>query len=370
VIPINDLSRAEDVHGEKLHSQLLDVVQSGSYILGAKVTELELGLATYLGCKHVIAVASGTDALVLALRALGVSTGDSVATTANAGGYTTTALTQIGASPVFVDCLDSGQMSVQDLRRVLESGYSLKAVVLTHLFGLTGPLSEVRVLCDEFGVLLVEDCAQSTGATIDGVRTGSVGDVSTFSFYPTKNLGALGDGGAVATSSPEIATRARKLRQYGWSSRYQVGLSFGTNSRMDEIQATVLLHRLPELDEMNRLRRSIWETYSGALEGSRWRLIGRNEETFVAHLAVLVAPQGLRDESRDFLERNGVSTGIHYPILDYLQPAWESSYAGSCPVAEDLVERIFTIPLFPQLTSSEIEHISRQLVRMVSEVHE
>lgn len=370
MIPINDLSRAEDIRDDLLQSELLNVLESGTYILGTNVAKFEEEFSTYLGCKHVIAVASGTDAIVVALRAVGVLAGDRVVTTANAGGYTTTALAQIGAFPVFIDCFESGQMNYLDLRRVLEATPDIKAVVLTHLFGLVGPLAEVRSICDEFGISLVEDCAQSTGAARDGVKAGSVADVSTFSFYPTKNLGAIGDGGAIATSSPDIAARAQKLRQYGWSNRYEVVIPFGTNSRMDEIQATVLRHRLPSLDEMNSARRKIWVKYSAALEGSSWEIIGNEEEEFVAHLAVVVAPGRLRDQSREYLENNGVSTGIHYPILDYQQPAWESRFFGSCPVAEDLVQRIFTIPLFPQLTESEIGHISNALFRMVSEVRD
>lgn len=370
MIPINDLARAEDVRGEQLHSQLLDVVTSGSYILGAKVSEFEAQFASYLGSKHAIAVASGTDAIVIALRALDVTAGDWVATTANAGGYTATALAQIGAKPVFIDCLDFGQMDPAKLGLALATVPKIKAVVITHLFGLTGPLADVRKLCDEFSVMLVEDCAQSTGASVAGVKTGAVGDVSTFSFYPTKNLGALGDGGAVATSSPEIAARVKKLRQYGWSNRYEVDLAQGTNSRMDELQATVLLHRLPHLDEMNGIRRKIWTRYLKALRGSPWTLTGASDESFVAHLGVLVCPKGLREEAQSFLESNEVSTGIHYPILDYQQPAWREKFSGVCHVAEDLVTRILTIPLFPQLIESEIEHISSVLARMVIEVRD
>lgn len=368
MIPLNDLSRALDIHEREFHSKILNVVGSGSYILGSRVAEFETAFSAYIGQSHVLAVASGTDAIEIGLRSIGVVSGDIVATTPNAGGYVSKALLQIGAKGLFIDCLESGQMDPENLSKTLESTPGVKAVFTTHLFGMVGHLPEIRSICDGFRVPLLEDCAQSAGATINGVRAGSFGDVATFSFYPTKNLGALGDCGALGTSSDEVARRIQRLRQYGWSDRYKVEMLSGTNSRMDEIQAAILISRLPNLDHLNQVRRSIWSQYSNALEGSRWRMIGSNDPSFVGHLAVVVAPEGLRDKSRGFLESCGVSTSIHYPILDYHQPAWSELLSGYCPVAERLAEQIFSIPLFPMLTQDEVKQISDALVRMSLEV--
>ena len=353
-IPLNDLGRIDASENELIKHAISQVINSGNFILGGKVAAFESELGEFLGARHVMAVASGTDALVIALRALGVSRGHLVATTPNAGGYTSTALQLIGAQPLFVDCDDFGQMSPESLRDALSLNPQTHSVVVTHLFGLGGHIEEIAQICAESGLLLVEDCAQSLGASRNGMRFGTFGAASTFSFYPTKNLGALGDAGAISTPDPLVAERVRSLRQYGWSERYKVEVTFGQNSRMDEFQAAVLTLRLPKLDALNVRRRAIWALYEKALAGSDFRMIGVKDESFVAHLAVIKAPLGKRERARLYLGNLGVSTGIHYPILDYQQPAFASEMPGSCPVAEDLVDRIFTVPLFPDMTDEEI----------------
>ena len=209
---------------------------------------------------------------------------------------------------------------------------------------------------------------RSTGAEVAGKKLGSFGNVSTFSFYPTKNLGALGDAGAIATNSSPLALQHEALRQYGWSSRYEVGTPYGKNSRMDEMQAAVLRFRLPQLDDLNRRRKEIWSSYDAALDGSDWRILGDHSTGFVAHLGIIVAPEGVREEAARFLEGHGVATSVHYPILDYLQPGWAGLVSGKCPNAENLTKRILTIPLFPELRDEEVDAVASALRVTVREV--
>ena len=365
MIPLNDLSREAGPESDSVIRVLEKVIRSGSYTLGDEVRAFEEEFSTYLGVAHTTAVASGTDALVIALRSVGVGRNSKVLVVANAGGYTTTALLEIGATPVFVDCDDMGRMSLESLEEHLKLEPAIDCVVSTHLYGLDSNIIQTKLLCDTLGVALVEDCAQSSGAKVQGKSLGSFGDVATFSFYPTKNLGALGDGGAVVTNSPELASAHMSLRQYGWLSRYHVGLPFGKNSRLDELQAAFLRLRLPMLDELNLRRKSIWSSYSRAIENSEWRLIGSDSDAFVAHLGILICPLGQRESAASRLKERGVSTSVHYPILDYRQKGWRDLLAGHCPTAEDLATRILTIPLFPGLTTHEFNHVSESLRELV-----
>ncbi|QKJ25049.1 DegT/DnrJ/EryC1/StrS family aminotransferase [Aquiluna borgnonia] len=369
MIPLNDLKRSIASHEGLIIGELLSgVATSGSYILGEQVASFEKEFADFLGVGYVSAVASGTDALVIALRSLGVVSETKVALTPNAGGYSTTALLEIGARPVFVDCDQMGRMDPEKLSLALLQDPEIECVIATHLYGLNSHIEEVTSICKLQGVKLLEDCAQAAGAKINGKVLGSFGDVATFSFYPTKNLGAIGDAGAVATGSRELASTHSKLRQYGWSTRYEVELPYGRNSRMDEMQAAVLRHRLGFLDALNKRRRTIWGVYSSALSGSEIGIVGAESEEFVAHLAVLVVPETSRDRARVFLENSGVSTSIHYPVVDYKQLGWAGVLAGKCPVAESLASRIITIPLFPELADEEVEHVARCLTELRFEV--
>lgn len=370
MIPLNDLRRSHsNPIGDELKVIANKVLQSGQYILGEEVFLFEKEFGSYLDSSFVSAVASGSDALVIALRSLGVNRGSIVATVPNAGGYATCALLEIGAKPVFVDCDSMGRMDPDKLLVALEEIPGIVCVVATHLYGLNSNIKRIQDLCRRFGVRLLEDCAQSTGAEVGGVKLGNFGDAATFSFYPTKNLGALGDAGAIATNSKVLATCHNSLRQYGWSARYEVTTQFGTNSRMDEIQAAILRHRLPQLNDLNRRRKKIWNIYEAAIDGSEWRILGDQTTGFVAHLGILVAPKSLRERAALFLQDHGVATAIHYPILDYVQPGWIELVSGSCPNAEELTKRILTIPLFPELRDEEVDAVASALRAMVRELN-
>ncbi len=358
-IPMNDLRRFRA--GSMFSARISTVLDSGEFILGSEVKAFEAELSRFLGVKRAAAVGNGTDAIQLGLRALGVQPGDVVATTPNAGGYTTTALRRIGAKPLFIDVDDDGQMSPEDLRRKLRANPLTKVVVATHLFGLMGRIFEIKEIAEGYGVQLFEDCAQAIGAKLNGHHAGAIGHAASFSFYPTKNLGGFGDSGAVVSSSGKVVERVELLRQYGWSTRYEVAEDGGMNSRMDEIQAAILVDKLQSIDQVNSRRREIWGKFCKATQRSRWRLIGSNSESFVAHLAVLVAPSRIeREAAQELFASNGVSTSVHYPILDYHQSAWRAEYMEqNCPKAEDLTDRILSVPLFPELEDWEVDSISK-----------
>lgn len=359
-IPLNDLSRIDPVTLGAEIDVVSKVISSGQYMKGKFTADLELRITDLTQGSGTVTVANGTDALMLAMLGIGLGPGDFVATVPNAGGYTSTAAIRIGVEPVLVD-IDpvTGQMSTDSLRQVLASAKSIKAIVVTHLFGLMADVPAIRSICDQFGVLLIEDCAQAFGANLQGRHVGSWGDAATFSFYPTKNLGAFGDGGAISFKDEKHLSRARQLSQYGWSNRYEVSLIGGVNSRIDEIQAAVLLLRLKRLNEENERRREIVARYQSVLNGER-RMIHASNETFVAHLAVMVTPS--RDADIDHISRSNIGTGIHYPILDNHQQAWKSIFLGqTVPFAEINVGQILTLPCFPNLTDSEIEQVCKTL---------
>ena len=224
-VPMFNLSNVTDV--EKLTEIASSVLTSSQHILGQNVTDFERVFANYIGVKECIGVANGSDALVIALRALGVNRNDEVATVANAGFYTCAALNQIGAQPIFIDInLDSQLIDPKDFKSKILTN-KIKFLVVTHLYGQVAPIQEILDICIENGIRVLEDCAQAHGAQVDGKKVGSFGDISTFSFYPTKNLGAVGDGGAVLTNNIELAEKVRKIRQYGWGKKYEVEIENG-----------------------------------------------------------------------------------------------------------------------------------------------
>ena len=361
-VPLNDLSRSA-ITAEEIEL-VIDVLHSGNYVLGENVRRFETNLANHLGLAYCVGVANGTDALHIGLRSLGVQRGDFVAVTPNAGGYATTALELVGAIPVFVDCDDSGQMDLESLQGVVEQWPTLRVVVVTHLYGFMGTSPQLIEWSKKRGLLVLEDCAQSLGANA-GQMAGTLGHLATFSFYPTKPLGAMGDAGAIGTSDEDLFSRAFSLRQYGWTSRYSVEQRFGTNSRMDELQATILDFRLRKLDERNALRRKTWSSYDSVVSGTPWRLIGDNLESFVAHLAVLVCPSSAsREKTIAHFKENGIETSIHYPVLDYKQTAWQHLDEGICPNAESLSDRILTIPLFDAMNDDEKALVCEALLKL------
>lgn len=350
---INDLLR----HNENIMNELLEatssVLRSGWYVLGKQVEKFEKNFATYCQTKHCISVANGTDALELALRALDVGSGDKVISVANAGAYSTTAILGVGALPIFVDInINTLLLSLEHLRELIAG--KPKAIIVTHLYGQAASMDEILALAAEYNIPVIEDCAQAHGAMVNGHRVGSLGALGCFSFYPTKNLGALGDGGAITTNDSVLAKRVQMLRQYGWQGKYEIALTGGCNSRLDELQAAILNVKLPYLDQWNKRRYEISQDYIAGIHHPLVTLPSAMEGGFVAHLFVVRSIQ--RDSLREHLKNLSIMSEVHYPIPDYKQPAFAAKFPGlSLRVTEQACKEILTLPCFPEMTNAEIQ---------------
>ena len=337
---------------EQLRDAAARVLSSHRYVLGAEVSAFEREFAAFCGTLDCVGVANGTDALELALRAAGVARGDRVATVANAGYYACTALAAIGAEPVFVDVDATKTISPATLESAQPRG---TAIVVTHLYGRLAAIEPIVANAQRRAIPVIEDCAQSHGAARRGKRAGSFGLAGCFSFYPTKNLGALGDGGAIVTSDGEVASRARSLRQYGWSSKYHVERRDGRNSRLDELQAAFLRVKLPRLAAWNSARVEIARRYCDGLQGLGLILPAFSDVAYVAHLFVVRAPD--RDALRAALAQRQIDTGVHYPIPDYRQPVRASLPGVALPVTEAACREVLTLPCFPGLPEAQIDRV-------------
>jgi dTDP-4-amino-4,6-dideoxygalactose transaminase len=362
-VPLNDLSRTTAADAEAVVSAMADIIGRGAFLKSVHTAALEARLSERLDGRHILGVANGTDALYLALRALGVSEGTSVATVANAGGYCTGAVLRCGGAPVFVDVdVQTAQMEVVALERVLDEHPGTGFVVVTHLYGLMGDVDAIADLCAQRGVTLVEDCAQSMGAVVGGRAAGTFGKVATLSFYPTKNLGAFGDGGAVVSAAEEVHRTVAALAQYGWERRYEVTIPGGINSRIDEMQAAALVIAERSLDDNNRRRREIVEHYRASVGGGRY-FLADSSERYVGHLAVMVTDERSADARR--LDEFGIGTGVHYPVPDHRQEAWTGVVPDqSLPATEWLSDRILTVPCFPTMSDIEVDQVSEALGRL------
>jgi dTDP-3-amino-2,3,6-trideoxy-4-keto-D-glucose/dTDP-3-amino-3,4,6-trideoxy-alpha-D-glucose/dTDP-2,6-dideoxy-D-kanosamine transaminase len=353
---INSLSARIAEHQTQIKTAIDRVLASGWLVLGREVKQLEQSFAAYIGASHCVGVANGTDAIELALKAMGIVPGDRVATVANAGMYTSTALLAIGATPEFMDIDLETQLVAQDeVERVLQQG--VKAVVVTHLYGRAQlKIADIAAKCHKANIVLVEDCAQAHGACVNGKPVGSFGDAGCFSFYPTKNLGALGDGGAVVCHKAEVAEKVIRLRQYGWSSKYQVELAGARNSRLDEVQAAILTVLLPYLDSWNARRREIASQYSTLITHPEVKCPPVSGAEYVAHLYVVRSPR--RDVLCDYLRKQEIATDVHYPIPDYRQPVFGVRFAGiHLHNTERLAQEILTLPCYPEMTSGDVQRV-------------
>lgn len=356
-VPFNDLSRGMRRDRGALLAAAADVIDSGYAVHGAQHAAFEAELAAYVGVGHAVGVATGTDALELAIKAVMPSGRTSVVTAANAGAYTSTATVRAGLTPRYADVdPESLCLTAPTVLDVLDD--TVGVVVLTHLYGNVGDADALRALCEERGIALVEDCAQAIGAARDGRRAGSFGHAATISFYPTKNLGAIGDGGAVVTDSAEVADRLRQLRQYGWAAKYDAAIPGGTNSRLDELQAAFLRIRLPLVDGLNARRRDIIARYHDAaseLDPLLLRVLPA-EERHGAHLAICRSSQ--RDRVRAALAEAGITTDIHFPRPDWTQAAF-ADFAPSGSLVNTLAAcaQVLSLPLFPELTDDEVDRV-------------
>jgi dTDP-4-amino-4,6-dideoxygalactose transaminase len=360
VVPFGDLKRQHAHIGAELDAALRRSVASGWYILGSEVQAFEQEFAAYCGAAHCIAVASGFDALYLALAGLGVGPGDEVITVANACVYQVAAILQTGATPVLVD-VDPIHHNLDPERLAAAITPRTRAIMPVHLYGRLAPMAAINAIVARHNLAVVEDAAQAHGAwaaTSEGTprRAGRWGDCACFSFYPSKNLGALGDGGALVTNDAALAEQLRRLRFYGWGSKYVATEAGGRNSRLDELQAAVLRVKLHYLDEWNALRRERAAWYADLLSDAPLEL-PPDEPGHIYHLYVIASDR--RDALRDRLVAAGISCDIHYPVPVHLQPAYAhlGYRAGALPVTERQAERILSLPLFPELTRAEVDQV-------------
>lgn len=364
-IPIANPKAQLHSYESQIFGAIRRVLSSGAYILGEEVESFEKEFAAFLGTQFCIGVASGTDAIALALKAVGVSAGDEVITVSHSAVATVAAIEQIGAVPVFVDidittrCIDPGK-----IRPAISE--KTKAIMPVHIYGQPAPMEEILSIARQNNLKVIEDCAQAHGAEIHAGKTGAFGDAAAFSFYPTKNLGALGDGGAVVTSSSEIEENTHWLREYGWKERYISSIP-GLNSRLDEIQAAVLRIKLTHLAEDNARRRKIAERYRAAIDGVRIIPPAQIEGTRHAmHLFVVESEE--RDALQSFLKEENIGTAIHYPRAIHQQPAYAGRIRGgdNLPNTEGLYRRILSLPMYPELNNSQVERICSALTKWSS----
>lgn len=353
---LNNLRVHNDRFDDALREAFERVLESGWFALGPEVEAFESEFADYCGAPHCVGVANGTDALELAIRGLGIGRGDEVITAANAGMYSTTAILASGATPSYADIQPSTlTLCPQDVAARI--GPATRAIVVTHLFGRLADVDSLRALADRHGLAMIEDCAQAHGAERGGKRAGFWGDAAAFSFYPTKNLGALGDGGAVLTRDPAIAAKVRQLRQYGWESKYVSSVAGGRNSRLDELQAALLRAKLPNLDALNEERRTTAAALASAVSHPGITKPDVTGEDFVAHLFVVQTER--RASLQEHLRAQDIASDIHYPVLDYQQVSVAQSLeAPHLEVSERLLSRILTLPCYPELSAQDIARLA------------
>ncbi len=358
-VPFGDLHRQFVALQPELEAAALRVLRSGWYILGPEVQAFEAEWAAFSGVEHCVGVANGTDALHLALRAVGVGPGDEVITVPNAAGYTGFVIRLIGARPVYADVDEqTWTMDPASVEQLLNE--RTRAIVPVHLYGAPADMERLRALAERHGVPLVEDCAQAHGAQAHGQPVGTWGNVACFSFYPTKNLGALGDGGAVLTGDAELANKVRRLRQYGWSPKYCAVEPYGFNSRLDELQAALLRVKLQVLDAGNQQRRAVASHYHELLQGQPGLLLPADTPGHVYHLFVIRVLQGRRDGLKQALHARGIGADVHYPMPDYLQPAFaDLDYRpGTAPVSEQLAGEVLSLPCYSELSPNEVRAVA------------
>ncbi len=346
----------------EIDQAVLRVLRKGDYILGSEVEGFEADFAAYIGVQHAVGVSNGTDAISIALRSLEIGSGDEVLTTAHTAVATISAIESVSATPVLVDvdpatCLMDLAL-VEDL--ITEK---TKAIVAVHIFGQPLDLHRLRKIADQHNLKLIEDCAQAHGARFSGKRVGSFGDVACFSFYPTKNLGALGDGGMVVTNDAKTAEICKALRQYGWRKHRYVSDITGMNCRLDEIQAAILRVKLAKLDEHNIRRRRLAAAYDRGLDGLVEIVPKSSNAENVYHLYVIQIND--RDQLQAHLKNEGVFCGVHYPVPIHLQPAYRLRLHAECPMAEKVATRVLSLPMFPQLTDSDCERVMANVSRFL-----
>lgn len=359
-VPFVDLVAWLKPSREEYLAAFANVIDTGSFVGGPQVGEFEAAFATYCGAQHAVAVKTGTDAILLALRAMGIGPGDEVITAANSFFATGEGISLTGATPVLADVDDATLLlDIDDVKRRMTK--KTKCVIPVHLFGQVADMAQFLSL----GVKVLEDSAQAHGSTRGNYRAGSCGHAAAFSFYPTKNLGALGEGGAVTTHDSAIADQVRRLRDHGQAGRHD-HVEIGYNARLDSVQCACLSITLNRLDHANASRRTLAARYREKLIGDeRVQLIAEAPDSApVYHLMIVRVDASRRDAIRNAMTKAGVATAIHYPTPIHLQPAFAhlGQGPGSCPVVERAVKEMISLPMFPDMTFEQVDRVVDVLI--------
>ena len=355
MIPLVDLTAQYHSIKKEIDEAVLSTLESGHFILGATVTKLEESIAAYLGVNFGIGLASGTDALVIALRALNIGAGDEVIIPAYTFFATAGTVMSVGAKPVFVDIdPQSYQIDVVGIKAAITS--RTKAIIPVHLYGHPAEMNPILEIAREHGLKVIEDNAQGFGAEYLGKKTGSFGDIGCLSFFPTKNLGAFGDAGMVVTNDPALAERMRMLRTHGWKKKYY-SEEVGYNSRLDALQAAILQAKLAHLDSWNEKRRELAHRYSEKLGSTFVTPIEREWGKHVYHLYIVRSAK--REELQAFLKQKGIASEVYYPLPPHLAtPCRKFGYKeGDFPHAELASHETFALPLYPELTLAQQDEV-------------
>lgn len=357
MIPFCDINSVHDELENELVETFRGVLRSGHLIMGEELTAFENEFAAYCDAKHCVGVGNGLDALALALRAKGIGPGDEVIVPSQTFIATWLAVSMVGATPVPVE-IDEGQYTI-DPNRILEKlTPKTSAIIPVHLFGLPADMDSINSIAKDFGLFVLEDAAQSHGARCNGVRSGKLGHAAAFSFYPTKNLGGMGDGGAVVTDDDNLANNLRRLRNYGSSQKYVHEIA-GVNSRLDEFQAAVLRVKLRHLDNWNSKRIQLAARYAEGLRdisGLTLPIVPPGRE-HVFHLYVVRTAR--RDALSEYLGKKGISALIHYPTAPHMQNAYAELKIDpdSLPLATQAANQTLSLPMWPQMTSSQVDTV-------------
>jgi len=367
MIPFVDLKTQFAAHRDEFLAAVARVMENASFILGSEVETFERNFAGYIGARYAVGVASGTDAVHLALRAAGIGPGDEVITAANTFYATTAAIELAGARPVLVDCDPRTYlMDIAGLERAITQ--KTRAIIPVHLYGQAAPMDAIQAIAEKHNLLIIEDACQAHGARYKHKAAGTFGKAAAFSFYPGKNLGAFGDGGAVTTDDPDMYEQLLALRNYGSPKKYHHP-QFGINSRLDGIQAAVLNVKLRYLDGWNTSRACAAERYKKNLSCHPGIILPAPAEhsTHIYHLFVVQVP-GNRDDILTTLSRDDIQCGIHYPIPLHLQKAYAylGYREGDFPNAEEVAKKIISLPMFPEITDQQIDIVCERLIAALS----
>ena len=372
VIPQANPGASYLAYQAEIDAVIIQVLSGGKYIQSEQVTAFEEEFARYIGVPHAIGVGNGTDALFIALKACGIKPGDVVLTVSHTAVATIAAIEMAGATPMLIDVepitftIDPNHL---ELTIKKNKRFPFRAIVPVHLYGQPADLTAILEIAHRHDLHVIEDCAQSHGAVLNGKKTGASGHMASFSFYPTKNLGAFGDGGSIVTSDPYLVERARRLHEYGWEKRFN-SLVPGVNSRLDELQAAILRVKLRYLDQDNECRRKIAQLYNVNLSDLS-ELVTPLQQRGKHIYHQYVVRTKFREKLRAFLDTKSIHTSIHYPLPVHLQPAYLNRTplgVGGLPATEALYKEILSLPMYPQLSSEQVREITEQINRFFSDI--